>query len=178
MRRDAKTLGALALCLGMTLAAGTAAAQQTDAEILGHELAANQGEVQLGQYMASHTSNASVRSYATLLVRDHQSGVQQVRSAARSARITPATSAETGPRHDTQEIMDSVRARSGTARDRAFIDHAVGDHRKDISDTEEAIRHARAPAVKRMLQASLPTLRTHLRRAEALQRELRPRRGR
>lgn len=174
MRRNTKTLGALALalCLGLTLAAGAAAAQQTDAEILGHELAANQGEVQLGQYVASHTSNASVRAYANLLVRDHGAGAAHVRMAARAARITPAAAAENGPRHDTQEILDSLRALRGSARDRAFANHAVGDHRKDISDTEEAIRHARAPAVRRMLQASLPTLRTHLRRAEALQRTL------
>ena len=178
MRRDAKTAGALALCLGLTLVAGAAAAQQTDAEILGHELAANQGEVQLGQYVASHTSNASVRAYANLLVRDHGAGAEQVRATARAARVTPSTAAEAGPRHDTQEILDSLRARRGTAMDRAFVDHAVGDHHKDISDTEEAIRHARAPAVRRMLQASLPTLHTHLRRAEALQVALRPRRGR
>jgi putative membrane protein len=166
-----KMLGALALCAGATLGGGRASAQDmtSDAAILGHELAANQGEVQLGQWVSQHTRNAAVRAYADMLVRDHGHGAQQVQAVATRTGITPDASAEEGPRHDTQEIMDSLQALSGAAMDRKFIDHAVGDHRKDISDTRDAIEHAQNPAVRTLLEGSMPVLQTHLNRAEQLQ---------
>jgi putative membrane protein len=163
-------MAVMAACAALSLAgAPRAAAQMSDAQILGHELAANQGEVALGQWVSQNTQNDAVRAFAQMLVTDHSNGVQQVQSTIQSTGIQPDPAEQQKVQNENQQAMQMIQSFSGAEMDRHFAHHAVMDHQKDIRDTQRAIAAAHNPAVRQLLEASMPVLRKHLAAAQQLE---------
>lgn len=161
IRKHGKVAALLAVCGAVSLAAAPARAQ-TDAQILGAQLAANQGEVTLGQWVSQNTQNAAVRQYADMLATDHAAGVQQVQSTIQSTSIQPDPNAQQQKTQEAQASLQRLQAMSGDAMDRAFIAHAIEDHQKDIAEANRQVAHASNPAVRTLVSGMLPTLRKHL----------------
>ena len=144
MIRRQRMWGALVACAGLAMAAAPgAAAQMTDARILGHELAANEGEVTLGQYVSSATQNDAVRAFAQMLVTDHGNGVQQVQSTIQSTGIQPDPTERASVANEAAHALQMVQSQTGAEMDRHFAHHAVMDHQKDIRETQRAKMAAR-----------------------------------
>lgn len=156
---------------GAALGAQPAAAQRkmTDANILAHEMAANRGEVALGQYMAAHGGTAAVRAYGATLARDHAAGLASTRRVATRAGVTPRMQPGDDIAEESARALRHIRSLRGAARDTAFVNHAVSDHREDIEDANRMARDATRAAVRQLVAGTLPELRRHLQRAEALQ---------
>ncbi|MDB4947967.1 MAG: hypothetical protein JWM27_616 [Gemmatimonadetes bacterium] len=162
--------GALALAAGMLAGgAGTAAAQRSDAAILGEEAAGNRGEVLIGNWVAAHAQRPAVRTYARTLVRDHGAGLRQVQAAARRIHVTPQASAGADKMRESQDALNLLKGKHGAELDAAFVQHEIEDHRQDIADAQKAHDEAHSAAVKTLLANTMPVLRRHLRQAEALQ---------
>jgi putative membrane protein len=155
-------------------AAPRAAAQMSDAHILGHELAANQGEVTLGQWVSSNTQNDAVRAFAQMLVTDHSNGVQQVQATIQSTGIQPDPAAQAQAANEAAQALQMIQSQTGAEMDRHFAHHAVMDHQKDIRDTQRAIAAAHNPAVRQLLEGTMPVLRKHLAAAQQLAAQVGP----
>jgi len=65
-----------------------------------------------------------------------------------------------------------MEGKNGADFDRAFIEHAVKDHRKDISKFEKASRDLNDTDLRAFATESLPTLRSHLAEAERIAKSL------
>ncbi|HET6230323.1 MAG TPA: DUF4142 domain-containing protein [Longimicrobiaceae bacterium] len=178
MRNGSKGLRMMAvaaLASGAMLAghARPAAAQRmSDANILQAEMTANQNEVASARYVQAHAHAAAVRTYAAMLVRDHSAGLSQNRATARAAHVTPRAMPGDDSAAKQRELMQRLRSLHGAALDKAYIDHAVDDHREDIQKAHTMESQAHAAAVRRMVHGTLPVLQKHLDRALALQKRM------
>jgi putative membrane protein len=165
-----RVAGALALAAAMVAGGGArAAAQKSDAAILGEQAAGNRGEVQIATWVAAHAHRAAVRSYAQTLVSDHRAGLRQVQATARRIHATPQASAGAEAQRKADQALAMLKGKHGAEMDAAFVQHAVDDHREDIQEAQQSLSEAHSAAVKQLLTSTLPVLRRHLRMAQALQ---------
>ena len=61
---------------------------------------------------------------------------------------------------------------SGAEFDRAYMDHMVKDHKKDIAEFRKQASSGKDPEIKAFAAKSLPTLQEHLKMAEAANAEV------
>jgi putative membrane protein len=134
-------------------------------EFLQNAQQGNNSEIMLGRLAADQARSPAVRDFANTLVSDHQQARNEVRDLGRRFGLQPGR--EIAP--EAREERDRLAGLRGRAFDREFIRFMVDDHRKDIGDFRDEAREQHGP-VSELAQRQLPTLRTHLRMAIALER--------
>jgi putative membrane protein len=125
-------------------------------------------EVKMGQSAKDHASSADVKNYGEMLVKDHSKANERLTQLASQKGVNLAKEVE---HKHTDNIMD-MEKKSGADFDRAFIEHAVKDHRKDISKFERASRDLNDSELKAFATETLPKLRAHLQEAERIAKSL------
>ena len=75
--------------------------------------------------------------------------------------------AELNSKH--QKDVDQLQKKQGAEFDRAYMDHMVEDHRKDVSDFRKEANAGKDPDIKAFAAKTLPTLEEHLQMAESIQ---------
>lgn len=133
--------------------------------------AAGAGEmvVALGRTAQRQGLDAGVKRYARQVVDDHRNAMDELRQAARGKNLALST-AMTG---DQQGALNRLQRLSGAAFDRAYIPQQVEAHRKAVDLFEREARDGQDPQFRVFAAWMLPSLREHLRMAEALQAEIR-----
>ena len=121
-------------------------------------------EVKMGQTAKDRGQHADVKNYGEMLVKDHGKANERLSKLAGQKGVNLAKEVEA--KH-TDMIMD-MEKKSGPDFDRAFIEHAIKDHRKDISKFERASRDLNDSELKAFVTETLPTLRHHLDEAERI----------
>jgi putative membrane protein len=165
-------MAVLAAALTLAGAAGAAAQNMSDAATLGRMAAADQGEIMQGQVAVQGAQSAAARSYAQMIVRDHTSHLQRVQTAASAAGVAPDTTAARDLVSHAMEATRMLQSASGADVDRMFATNMVQDHQLVIGEVQGAIPRAQNAQVRTLLRNTLPTLRAHLRQAQALNRTL------
>jgi putative membrane protein len=125
-------------------------------------------EVKMGQSAKDHASSADVKNYGEMLVKDHSKANERLTQLASQKGVNLAKEVE---HKHTDDLMD-MEKKSGADFDRAFIEHAVKDHRKDISKFERASRDLNDSELKAFATETLPKLRAHLQEAERIAKSL------
>jgi putative membrane protein len=126
-------------------------------------------EVDLSTMVADKTTNPTVKQLAQRIVRDHTNANQQLQSAVQQANGTMPTT----PSSDAQQMRDQMSTMSGRELDRAYVQHLIQDHEKDISLFQQEANNGTDPQLKTFAQKTLPTLKEHLQLAKAAQSKLR-----
>jgi putative membrane protein len=121
-------------------------------------------EVKLGQTAKDHAQNADVKNYGEMLVKDHSKANEKLSQLASQKGVNLAKEME--PKHT--DMIKDMENKQGADFDRAFIEHAIKDHRKDISKFERASRDLGDSELKAFATETLPTLRHHLDEAERI----------
>jgi putative membrane protein len=159
----------------------------------------NAAEIELGKLAEKKSENPRVRSYAAMLVRDHTDALNVLhRLATGGASADTGIENAQSPVKVTlskehQQLFDRLSELSGPDFDREYISAMLQEHRKDIKDFEKEARSGSPggsdDAIREKPQAGsaagysateersiardlLPSLRMHLDRAQALQRDL------
>jgi len=125
-------------------------------------------EVKLGQTAKDHGQSADVKNYGEMLVKDHTKANDKLSQLAGQKGVNLAKEIE--PKHT--DMIKEMEGKQGADFDRAFIEHAVKDHRKDISKFESASRSLNDSELKAFATETLPTLRHHLNEAERIAKSL------
>jgi len=73
------------------------------------------------------------------------------------------------PDPDAKATQARLKKVTGTAFDKAFIDHMVNDHVKDVADFQKEADQGQDPDVRAFAAKSLPTLKQHLQMAKNVQ---------
>ncbi len=119
-------------------------------------------EVELGQMVAQKAQSQDVKDFAQKMVDDHSKANDELKSLAQQKGMTLPT--------DLDAQSKAAKARleklSGEQLDRAYMQHMVKDHTKDVSEFKQESTMAKDSDVKSFAGKTLPTLQEHLKMAK------------
>jgi putative membrane protein len=119
-------------------------------------------EVQLGQLAADKASSDQVKQFGQRMVSDHSKANDELKSLAQKKNITLPTDLDP----QDKATHDRLSKLSGAAFDRAYMQHMLADHRKDVNEFKRESTAGKDPDVKAWAEKTLPTLEEHLKLAQ------------
>ena len=155
-----------------------ASAQQkpdlSDPEIAKVAVVANQIDIDNAKIAQEKSQNNDVKNFAQTMINDHQSVISQATALVKKLNVTPKDNATSKQLlSDAQKTQSSLRSKSGSAFDKAYIDNEVAYHQAVINTVQNVlIPEAKNSELKQLLQNVMPTLKTHLEHAQMLQKNL------
>lgn len=146
----------------------------TDPEIASVAVTANQVDINYAQIAKEKSKNEDVKKFAQLMMTDHQSVIDQATALVRKLGVTPKDNAVSKKLlSDAEKTKATLRSKSGSAFDKAYIDNEVAYHKAVISTVDNVlIPQAQNAELKKLLQSVSPVLKTHLEHAEMVQKNL------
>lgn len=140
-----------------------------DATIVAIFDAANTVDIETGELAAGRGASPEVRSFGTMLARDHRAVRQLGRDLAEKLGVTPTPPANDEAAKDHAAAMARLRALEGKAFDRAFLRHEVAFHKAVI----DAVSSTLLPAVdnaelRALVEKVAPAFQSHMVSAQAL----------
>lgn len=119
-------------------------------------------EVQLGQLAEQKATSQGVKDFAQQMVKDHSKANDELKSIAAKENVDlpSAVSAKQ------QREIDRLSKLSGQQFDKAYMQHMLKDHRKDINEFQKEANKGKDPDVKSFASSTLPTLQQHLQHAQ------------
>ena len=126
-------------------------------------------EVELGKLAVDKASNPDVKAFGQKMVDDHTKAGDQLKSIATQENITLPTDMNAKDKAEKEKFSKL----SGDAFDKAYINHMVADHKKDVADFQKEANNGKDDAIKNFAQQTLPTLQEHLKAAQDAQAKVR-----
>jgi len=150
------------------------ATQLSDAEIASVAVAANQIDIEAAQLAQKKSKNAEVLNFAKTMIADHQSVIDKAAALVTRLGVTPKDNAVTRQlQANAKKTLVGLRAKSGAAFDKAYVQNEVGYHKAVIAAVDNTlIPDAQNAELKSLLQAVSPVLRTHLEHAQMVAKDL------
>ena len=164
--RSALTLASVALACSAV--AQGAAVPAPDREFAEKAAAGGAAEVEGGKAAEQRAASDKVKQFAARMVQDHGKANDELKQIA-SGKGLQLPSAP--PAHEQQE-MARMQKLSGAEFDKAYMDHMVKDHRKDVAEFRKQAKSGKDPELKAFAAKTLPTLQEHLKLAEAADAEV------
>jgi putative membrane protein len=162
--------GSLALLVGITLGCPQASsnAGEADSHFVANAASGGMVEVQLGHLAEARGNSPDVKNFGRRMIADHSDAGAKLRAvASKEGMAAPSTLNE-----EDQTTYNKLRNLSGADFDRAYADAMVKDHEQDIAAFEREAKSGKDPAVRQFAQDTLPTLREHLKLAQAMQKSV------
>jgi putative membrane protein len=119
-------------------------------------------EVELGRMAASQASSDDVKKFGQRMVDDHSKANNDLSALAQKKNITvPAAM-----KRSHQATKDHLAKLNGAAFDKAYMQHMVADHVKDVRAFERESKMGKDADIKAWAGQVLPTLQDHLKQAK------------
>jgi putative membrane protein len=127
-------------------------------------------EVEMGELGAQKATNSQVKAFAKRIVADHTKANQELVTATKGKGMQ-VPSSRTDMHKATVEKFQQQEA--GKNFDRAFMEQMVEDHKADVELFETAADDEKLDLdLRGYAKSTLPTLRDHLKQAQAIQSKL------
>ena len=120
-------------------------------------------EVELGKVAAKQAQDPAVKTFAERMVKDHTAANDKLKPIADAKNIVLPSAPDKSHRKE----IDGLAKKSGADFDKAYMDHMLKDHKKDVKEFQKTAKSAKDPDVKNFAQTTLPTLEEHLRQAQS-----------
>ena len=150
-------------------AAGKSGSKKMDDVFAKKAAAGGMAEVEMGKLAADKATNDDVKAFGKRMVDDHTKAGEQLKQIAEQEKIQLPTDLSAKDKAE----KDRLSKLSGAAFDRAYINHMVTDHKKDVADFQKEANNGQDEAIKNFAQQTLPTLQDHLKQAEDAQAKVR-----
>lgn len=121
-------------------------------------------EVELGKLATEKASSPEVKKFGQRMVDDHSKANEELKQVA-SSKGVDLPDKLTGKDKLLKERLSKL---SGPQFDRAYMENMVKDHKKDVADFNRESASAKDSEVKQFASKTLPTLKDHLKAAEAI----------
>jgi len=144
--------------------ASSSASANADHDFIANAAKGNRAEVTLGKMVASKTTDPNVRQFAQQMVKDHSAALNELTQLAQSKNITLPE----GLPDDATALQSKLSSDTGKTFDKDYLDAMVDDHKKDVSEFQDASQNAKDPDVKQWAAKTLPTLQAHLDKVQQL----------
>lgn len=126
-----------------------------------------------GAIAVTKGTNAEVREFGGMMVRDHHALREQGQNLARKLAITPEAPVNDNSRAEMDRTMAMLNgAGKGRDFDRAYMDDQVTYHINLLQTATTAMAAAQNADLKNFIQKAAPSVQAHLDRAKAIQSKL------
>jgi putative membrane protein len=146
-----------------TLQGTPTALTDTDARFLHRAIELGAAEVQAAQLALQKSNDDAVRSYAEHMIDDHGPSNQRLITLATSLGAVPPS--DTSAQH--RRALDDLNKQTGADFDREYMRMQVQAHQQALALFEAQARDGSHPELKAIVEEKVPTLREHLRMAQA-----------
>lgn len=155
----------------MSMMNGAAAMPANGQEYASMAAASDMYEIESAQLAMEKTQNAQIRELAQMIVNDHQAATAALRTAASQAQpaitVTPQLNA------DQQAQMDALRAASGDAFDRLYLQQQVQAHEKALAMLRAYAQNGDVAQLREHASNTAAPVEKHLERARDLMNNMR-----
>jgi putative membrane protein len=121
-------------------------------------------EVELGSLAQKKSNNKSVKDFGAMMVKDHTAANNKLEDLAASKNISLPTSASMGQ----MATKAKLEVLSGDTFDKSYIKGMIKDHEEAIATFKKEAASGQDPDAKAFAVATLPTLRAHLKKINAI----------
>lgn len=125
-------------------------------------------EVQLGKLAQQNAYSDKVKQFGERMITDHSNANKELKDIAQKNNI----SLPDNMYDENKDTYEDLSKYSGAEFDKQYMDKMVKDHKKDISEFEDAAKNADNQDVREWAKKILPTLRQHLQMAEQISKSL------
>ncbi|MEO6874224.1 MAG: DUF4142 domain-containing protein [Opitutaceae bacterium] len=159
------------LALGLAAVPAYAQKQPTDAQIAAIVVVANQVDIDAGTLVAAKSADPEVQKFAHTMVTDHTAVNQSATDLVTKLQVTPeANETSRALKDGGDKNLENLRTLSGTALDKAYVDHEVAYHEQVIQALDDVlIPNAQNAELKALLVKVRPIFVEHLNHAKHLQ---------
>lgn len=175
MEKTTKFLSAITMMVAALISNVSFAqnAALTDPEIASVAVTANQIDINAAKVAKEKTKNADVIKFADMMIKDHQSVIDQAVALVKKLGVTPKDNDVSKKLNSDAEATKKILlAKSGSAFNKAYIDNEVAYHKAVIDAVQNTlIPQSQNPELKALLEKVLPILKTHLGHAEMIQKK-------
>ena len=142
----------------------------TDANVVDVLTVANQGEVDYSQIGAEKATNAEVKKYAQMMVKDHGTMLEAVKSLATRLNVTPAANDKANDlkTESTKDINDLNGKTVGKDFDNEFMEEQVDMHQETLDLLNDLDSRTTNADLKAAIAEAKPKVQAHLDQAKAL----------
>jgi putative membrane protein len=129
---------------------------------------ADQGEMmkaQLGEIGAEKASAQPIKQIGSAIVKEHRRANQELQALATKRGVVLEKALQ--PKH--RETIDRVAKLTGEEFDKVFVSEMITGHKKGVSVFEKAGASAKDADLKAFIGKTLPVLKLHLQKLEALE---------
>jgi len=172
------TLGVAAIGIGLSLGSVLAFQQSTprtaarlsraDQSFIKAAARGGMAEVKLGQLAADRASTDAVKQFGQRMVQDHGKVNDELTQLAQQKGLTLPKAI--GAQH--QKVVTQLSQLSGAAFDRAYMQHMVKDHEKDLAEFKEEANSGSDPDLKKFADDTAKMVQEHLDLAKEVQGKL------
>ncbi|PZR73869.1 MAG: hypothetical protein DLM52_10390 [Chthoniobacterales bacterium] len=159
------------------IAASAFAAEEkpTDPQIAMIAVTADTVDINAAKLASEKSSNAKVKEFADLMVRDHTSVNEQATALAKKLGVTPEESATSRSlQSGGEKMMAKLKKISGAEFDKAYVDNEVSYHEQVLAVLDKTlIPDAENSELKSLLESAQPIFLSHLNHAKELKASLR-----
>lgn len=170
-----KTLTFAAIAMALLVVSATPSSAQnpklSDPEIASVAVTANQIDINYAAIAKEKSKNADVLKFAETMTNDHKAVLAQALALVTKLKVTPKDNAVSKKLSaDAEKTKKELRAKSGKAFDKAYIDNEVAYHKAVIAAIEGLlVPQAKNAELKALLQKVVPAFKAHLAHAEMVQ---------
>jgi len=153
-----------------TAATPTTTDAWTDANVVDVLTVANQGEVDYSQLGVSKATDAGVKQFAQMMVKDHSAMLDAVKSLATRLNVTPATNdkANNLKEENTKDINDLNGKTAGKDFDVEFMEEQVDMHQETLDLLNDLDSRTTNADLKAAIAEAKPKVQAHLDQAKTL----------
>lgn len=154
--------------MGMDSAMGTGGAW-TDANVLDVLTVANQGEIDYSKLGVQKATDPSVKEFAQMMVKDHGTMLDAVKSLATKLNVTPASNDRANDlKEENQKDINDLNAKTGKDFDKEFMDEQVDMHQETLDLLNDLDSRTTNADLKAAIAEAKPKVQAHLDRAKAI----------
>ena len=165
------TISTLSLCF--VTGAHAQSPKLTDAEVASVAVVANQIDISYSEIAKEKSTDKQVLNFAETMAKDHAAVIEQAAALVKKLGVTPKDNAVSQQLlADAEKTKASLRTKSGTDFNKAYIDNEVAYHKAVIGHVKNLlIPETENQELKDLLTNILPALETHLKHAEMVQKD-------
>jgi putative membrane protein len=152
------------MSMSLALPVSVFAAENPDASFYKKAAEGGLAEVELGKLAQDKSPTQSVKEFGSMMIKDHSAANEKLKAIAEAKSIKLPTSPSVGQ----MATKTKLEVLSGKTFDKSYIKGMVADHKEDIKEFQNEASTGQDADAKAYAAATLPTLKAHLKKIEAI----------